>query len=190
MVWGLILAIPIFALTREEDAYLISLGDFLLPFSLPLPSFRLPFLPLLSLSPFHKYVWTTYTLLSISPYTFEVENIMLKLVAVSAPRKLRCLVVETGFNKIMIHINIEFLYLIHVINVTKPQTKYNPISGPLYLLFLLFGAIFSQISLKLASPFLQVCSNITLSVKIALIILLYSSNFLLPSLLNTTHGLL
>jgi len=56
MVWGLILAIPIFALTREEDAYLISLGDFLLPFSLPLPSFRLPFLPLLSLSPFHKYV--------------------------------------------------------------------------------------------------------------------------------------
>lgn len=63
---------------------------------------------------------TTYTLLSISPYTLEVENIMLKLLAVSAPRKLRCLVVETGINKIIIHINKEFLYLIPVINVTKP----------------------------------------------------------------------
>lgn len=56
--------------------------------------------------------------LSISPYTLEVENIMLKLLVVSAPRKLRCLVAETGINKIIIHI--EFLYLIHVINVIKP----------------------------------------------------------------------
>ena len=56
--------------------------------------------------------------LSISPYTLEVENIMLKLLVVSALRKLRCLVVETSINKIIRHI--EFLYLIHVINVIKP----------------------------------------------------------------------
>lgn len=58
--------------------------------------------------------------LSISPHTLEIENIMLKLLVVSAPRKLRCLVVDTGINKIIVHVNIEFLYLIHVINVTKP----------------------------------------------------------------------